>query len=455
MANYPFIKPRTPETPDLDTIFSGLPGQPQMPDMNGMVTAGNIGTVNPVPQELPLPDNSWRGIQNIPELDNLFLPQPSTYPNSPMDPLGFLSPQTQLYQPPVLTEEEQSSNLPKPIKSLDIASKLNPPPTSIPPSAPLEDDEMKAAIAERRQLSGFADMLQGAGTIGASFAGVARPEDLGAGVRKSAEMVVKDVKDYRAGLKEKIDLEDEKQISDPNSATSILIRQAAKDMLQKMRYGSLTGLIKDSMSAKQVQKALGGVNLSNLYNQYESAQSRKDLFKLKTMEKDAIAEVKRDKYKLELSNKLNGQVEKLDKGLGLSDINEAINTLKDYRYEPADPAMDIATLYKFIKVLDPDSVVREGEIALTKQGQSMMQSFGLNIKRITSGQVISEALRKDMIDAMRRMRAARVDTFKRKTSGIRAAVEKGNLYPDVVFPNINLDDLEKNEKEIDDWEDVK
>jgi hypothetical protein len=59
-----------------------------------------------------------------------------------------------------------------------------------------------------------------------------------------------------------------------------------------------------------------------------------------------------------------------------------VNALSDTSHSPAD---DQAMIYAFAKVMDPESVVREGEYAtVQKYAQSWLQAFGFNAARIVA-----------------------------------------------------------------------
>jgi len=56
---------------------------------------------------------------------------------------------------------------------------------------------------------------------------------------------------------------------------------------------------------------------------------------------------------------------------------------------PSSATSQLKSLYVLVKNLDPDSAVREGELALANQTQSYLQTFGNSLARITEGRVIS------------------------------------------------------------------
>jgi len=72
------------------------------------------------------------------------------------------------------------------------------------------------------------------------------------------------------------------------------------------------------------------------------------------------------------------------------------------------PAAEIATLYQFIKQLDPSSVVREGEVALSREGMSYFDRVGLAYKRVGDGGVVTPKMKADLISTARKMYRAQI-----------------------------------------------
>ena len=65
------------------------------------------------------------------------------------------------------------------------------------------------------------------------------------------------------------------------------------------------------------------------------------------------------------------------------------------------PATEIATLYQFVKMLDPGSVVREGEIGLTTAGMAYFDRLGLHYKKTAEGGVVTPKMKADLIRTAR------------------------------------------------------
>lgn len=58
---------------------------------------------------------------------------------------------------------------------------------------------------------------------------------------------------------------------------------------------------------------------------------------------------------------------------------------------------DIGLLYSFIKMLDPDSVVREGEIKISESAKGALQALGIGVNRIFSGETLDDRQREGIL----------------------------------------------------------
>lgn len=68
-----------------------------------------------------------------------------------------------------------------------------------------------------------------------------------------------------------------------------------------------------------------------------------------------------------------------------NNISSAYNTIQSIGVNTKNPADDINFIYAFAKIMDPESVVREGEYAtIQKYAQSWASTFGFNSKRVFS-----------------------------------------------------------------------
>jgi hypothetical protein len=67
------------------------------------------------------------------------------------------------------------------------------------------------------------------------------------------------------------------------------------------------------------------------------------------------------------------------------------------------PFADVATVYSLVKTLDPESVVREGEVSLMQSAMPLFDRLQTYVNKIQDGGLIGDALRKDIIETMNKL----------------------------------------------------
>ena len=83
--------------------------------------------------------------------------------------------------------------------------------------------------------------------------------------------------------------------------------------------------------------------------------------------------------------------------------------------DPNSATNQLASLYMFVKNLDPDSAVREGELSLANATQSYQQQFSNTLARLSTGRVVSPEAAKALAEATKRLVGTWEDTAKKKT----------------------------------------
>lgn len=81
---------------------------------------------------------------------------------------------------------------------------------------------------------------------------------------------------------------------------------------------------------------------------------------------------------------------------------------------PKSATSQLKSLYVLVKNLDPDSAVREGELALANQTQSYLQRFDNTIARISEGRVVSPEAAKALAVATKELMSAWNNTAKKR-----------------------------------------
>lgn len=87
---------------------------------------------------------------------------------------------------------------------------------------------------------------------------------------------------------------------------------------------------------------------------------------------------------------------------------------------PSGATNQLALIYSYIKGLDTDSAVREGEIDLVKGIQSYLSKWNTNLERVSSGKAISESAAKEIAEGAKTLISSIEDTAKRKEAVFKA-----------------------------------
>lgn len=107
-------------------------------------------------------------------------------------------------------------------------------------------------------------------------------------------------------------------------------------------------------------------------------------------------------------------------------INNAIkgrtaNTIADQVIsDPASATNQLKALYVLVKNLDPDSAVREGEVALADRTQSYLSRFENTFAKINEGRVIAPEAAKELAKATKELATAWNDTAERRKKQYKA-----------------------------------
>lgn len=98
----------------------------------------------------------------------------------------------------------------------------------------------------------------------------------------------------------------------------------------------------------------------------------------------------------------------------------AIQVANQVLADPGNAPNQLKALYTLVKSLDPDSAVREGELALAEKTQSYLQKFNTSITRISEGQIISPQAASDLATAAKELATAWVGTADKRTKQYKA-----------------------------------
>jgi hypothetical protein len=235
-------------------------------------------------------------------------------------------------------------------------------------------------------------------------------ERIGSGLAKTPvdQQYIKDTANYNVGknvanLKDQMstqkvqtELNDETKLRDPASDVSTAFRQA----LAKL------GIKHSDQTTAADAKAMG-INIQNLlmHEKTIDAQMRKT---------DKMANDKTKAFKLAAYKTLQRPFGDYQK---VATAYDSVAGLNDLASDP-NGAKDIYTLYNFIKGLDPNSSVKEGEIALSQQGISLLEQAGIKAKKLNSGQILSPQFRTQITEVLKMQKEAAEKDYDAKAAPV-------------------------------------
>ena len=108
----------------------------------------------------------------------------------------------------------------------------------------------------------------------------------------------------------------------------------------------------------------------------------------------------------------------------LDKVSVLRGVVENIRQDPSDPAGQLSLIYSFIKGLDTDSAVKEGEIDLVKSINSYLGNFKLAFDRVTTGKPISATVALQIADESEKLIKVVEDTAlaKRKQYAAQAKI---------------------------------
>ena len=105
-------------------------------------------------------------------------------------------------------------------------------------------------------------------------------------------------------------------------------------------------------------------------------------------------------------------------------------------------ASDISFIFRYMKFLDPNSVVREGEFATAAEAGGVPQKFVILRDKIMNGAILTEKIKNDFLQVASKMYLTQVDNYK-KQYDIESAIAGRLFGEDQVenaIPNLSFDE---------------
>jgi hypothetical protein len=130
-----------------------------------------------------------------------------------------------------------------------------------------------------------------------------------------------------------------------------------------------------------------------------------------------------------------------EKESGLRKEFNALDTVKNFAIisgglgkvltSAKDPsgAGDISLLFAYMKMLDPNSVVREGEFATAQNAGSVPESLMARYNKVINGELLSDEIRNDFVDRAQRLYQNEAETFGRTYDKYKNIASSNKLDP--------------------------
>lgn len=118
-----------------------------------------------------------------------------------------------------------------------------------------------------------------------------------------------------------------------------------------------------------------------------------------------------------------------------NEVNTAYNQIKTAVSNPS-PANDLAAATKFMKLLDPNSVVRESELMMAMQASGALDRASNLGHRIMSGEKLTETQRKDFYDAATEFFKVSQNNKNAIDAQYIDIAQKGGLSPDLIIRKV-------------------
>lgn len=269
----------------------------------------------------------------------------------------------------------------KQFKASDLASKLK---DSYGPEGKAEEvaqpdymTELKGAQEKQGELDLIDNMLRAGTTIGSSIARQKADYSPIDALQKQNSRGVDNVKQRMASQKDQTELNDDKSLRDPKSDVS----KAFRSTLAKL------GIPYTDKTTAWDAKAMG-INPQNLLMQDRALEKQMKMYEAKGR-KDT------DTFVTGAQKTLLKPYKEYQK------VANAKASLDGYLKGESSGPKDVAILYDFIKGLDPESAVKEGEIELARQGMSIFDKYGIKVQKITKSDILSPKFRTAIAEIMK------------------------------------------------------
>jgi hypothetical protein len=118
--------------------------------------------------------------------------------------------------------------------------------------------------------------------------------------------------------------------------------------------------------------------------------------------------------------------------------NEVNTAYRKVLAAPADPKGDIALIYSYVKILDPGSVVREGEIQLSKEGRSYETQVKAWVTKAKTGEGFTPEERAQFRNSARSLYDAQMQSYRAASENYRRLASERGVKPENVVLDMSI-----------------
>jgi len=126
----------------------------------------------------------------------------------------------------------------------------------------------------------------------------------------------------------------------------------------------------------------------------------------------------------------------LNQNKPFSEVRDAYARIQESVKEPS-AAGDLALIFNYMKMLDPGSVVREGEFATAQNAAGIPDRIRAQYNKVISGERLAPATRSDFLSRSKGLYASQENQYKQSRKEFRALAKKANLSEDI-FPELSV-----------------
>lgn len=209
-----------------------------------------------------------------------------------------------------------------------------------------------------------------------------------------------------------------------NQAANIILKAVDQDLEQqklsredKFRAmdRQLQGIkLKISEKSQRIQDQIQKAQLRKLYQEIDARQQANQNERIKAA---LLAQGKElpasmlSQEQTKAAGKLRDEYNKQSKDLGTAEIISQYKQIQQFSRDPS-PAGDIGLVFSYMKVLDPRSVVREGEFATAQNAGGIPDKVRAMYNKVVNGKRLSENQRKDFAGQAEKIVSSKLKTQK-------------------------------------------